>query len=382
MSLPSDLEISCGNCHHAFKVTVWETVNTRDRQLRDAFLQGNLNVFECPSCGTSGMVPIPVLYHDMDHRLMVCVYESPRVASPEKESDPALLKAMGGLGTEMVYADGFAEARYALSRLDDSDAFDRLKREHPDWSTGKVSAGVFRFHYEQFKKQSSAPAALPDSLTWHIIGSIAASAVKRRILGGQYIRFRRYLGCYLEAFEVGAVLGYCYRDRLVSFAKLFSPPGRETEIISFVRERARRQLEDCPGDPQSFVEISMLAEENRIKKNWRESGSSESQVAFLDRHHKIPIETALENLCLSFYTGVGLGSAFPDLTENFWKTEHEYAVTAEEWLKNYKRGIVDSKVPPEPVTLAQRQEQLRLEVEAFVRKAQPDLMSELGMQAG
>jgi CpXC protein len=165
MSLPSETKISCEKCGHVFKATIWQSVDTGDKQLSEAFLRGDVNVLTCPQCGVSGFSQTPVLYHDLERQLMVWVYDSSLTSNPEERTDPKFAQVNRALGGETIYADGFAEARYALSRLDDSDAFDRLKREHPDLSAGEMYAEVFRFHFEQ-AKQGSPPRPIEKEIEY------------------------------------------------------------------------------------------------------------------------------------------------------------------------------------------------------------------------
>ena len=109
------------------------------------------------------------------------------------------------------------------------------------------------------------------SLIDEIAHSIIAPAAKRRFFSAPYLPFRRYLGCYEEAFEIGVVLGYAFRDRLTTFAKLFSEPGRELELITFMQELAQQRLAEV-GEAKTFFQLAMFAEEARIRADWQESG--------------------------------------------------------------------------------------------------------------
>jgi hypothetical protein len=235
------------------------------------------------------------------------------------------------------------------------------------------------------------------SIIWEIAHSIAAPAVTKRFLFfAPGIPFQRYLGCYQEAFEVGVVLGYAFRNRLITFAKLFAESNHEEELITFMQELARQRLRETQK-PETFFQLGMLAEESRIKANWQKSGTDGVPIDFLQRHYRVPLEQACNNLHVSVSTGIGFGSAFPEPTEQMWKVEHEYPMSREEWEKRrtdpkYRTektfGRLTAKQvkeihtaePPESVTLAKRQEQLLSHVELFISGARPDLLHEFKAQ--
>ncbi len=237
------------------------------------------------------------------------------------------------------------------------------------------------------KGMAKGPSRSKLSLMDHIVGSLTEPAVKRRFFGRPYLRFRRYLGCYLEAFEFGVVLGYAFRDKLTSFAKLLSQPahGEEfsAELMPLIQRNARALVAGQGGEPQSFVHLSMLAEEERIKAAWREHGVGQAQVGFMEKHYEIPVEIAYRNLAGAVTAGLGFGSVFPELAERLWKAEHEYPVSREEWSAAKKLGIVasDSEEPPPSITLARRQEEILAQLASFVMTTRPELMSELGIRA-
>ncbi len=236
------------------------------------------------------------------------------------------------------------------------------------------------------------------SLIWEVAYSISVRAAKKRFFFfAPHVPFQRYLGCYQEAFEVGVVLGYAFRNRLATFAKLFSEPGREQELIAFMQELAQRRLTEV-GDAENFFSLSMAAEEGRIRADWRESGITEGQIEHLRRHFKMPLKTASSNLHVAVSIGIGFGSAFPEQTEKLWKAGHEYLLDPDRWarVRHDPRYLMEETFgpltaeqvegfqrdePPESVTLAKRQEQLLSQVELFVSRARPELLPQFMMRS-
>src|ERR1039457_2010356 len=108
-----------------------------------------------------------------------------------------------------------------------------------------------RTRYEVLCSASSWSGARP-SLIDEVTDSVVAPAVKKRFLSAPYVPIRRYLGCYQVAFENGVVLGYAFGDRLTTFARLFSQPGREQELTTFMQGLAETMLAKC-REAETFI---------------------------------------------------------------------------------------------------------------------------------
>lgn len=67
-------EIPCPVCGSYFTANLYATINVSlDPLLKVEFLNGQINRVTCPNCKEEGLVPIPLLYHDMDNHIMVFV---------------------------------------------------------------------------------------------------------------------------------------------------------------------------------------------------------------------------------------------------------------------------------------------------------------------
>lgn len=54
------------------EITVWNSITVKDSvDLKQDLLRGNLNMFHCPSCRHTALMPTPMLYHDEEKRLMI-----------------------------------------------------------------------------------------------------------------------------------------------------------------------------------------------------------------------------------------------------------------------------------------------------------------------
>ena len=72
MSLNLKQNVKCPKCSQMSEVTVWNSITVKDSEdLKHDLLTGKVNMFRCPSCSYSALMPTPMLYHDEDKRLMI-----------------------------------------------------------------------------------------------------------------------------------------------------------------------------------------------------------------------------------------------------------------------------------------------------------------------
>ena len=72
MSINTKQSVKCPKCGQLGDVTVWNSITVRDSEdLKSDLLAGKVNIFRCPSCGQTGLMPAPLLYNDEDKRLMI-----------------------------------------------------------------------------------------------------------------------------------------------------------------------------------------------------------------------------------------------------------------------------------------------------------------------
>jgi hypothetical protein len=211
--------------------------------------------------------------------------------------------------------------------------------------------------------------ALIDTFVYTIMNP----AAKKPFFGEPYVPFQRYLGCYQILFETGVILGYAFRDKLPTFAKLFSEAGREEDAIAFIQEIALSawcQVEE----PKSFLVFGMEAEKARIKAQYE--NMTEEQI----NQQRLPMNFVFKQLQLAVTTGIGFGSAFPDLTEQLWHDQYEQTVGSDDWTRLMKAGLDIPEEPPSPMSLSDKQGQLRSIVEQYVSEARPDLLPQFQAQ--
>lgn len=72
MSLNSKQNIKCPTCGQLHEITIWNSITVKDSpDLKQDLLHGKVNIFNCPSCSHRALMPVPLLYHDEEKRLMI-----------------------------------------------------------------------------------------------------------------------------------------------------------------------------------------------------------------------------------------------------------------------------------------------------------------------
>ena len=67
-------KIKCVNCGQKFKVGLYHSINaTINPELKAKIKKGEINVFPCPKCGALHKISAPLLYNDMEKKVMVSV---------------------------------------------------------------------------------------------------------------------------------------------------------------------------------------------------------------------------------------------------------------------------------------------------------------------
>src|SRR4051812_41244309 len=143
MSTFNDIDISCEQCGHEFRGTVWTAVNAKqDPELKDLLIGGELNMVMCPECAHVSFHENFLLYQDPDDELVAYVHpvkeegradelraamlegfrQAQEVFEPEKRKDYEPLLFFGLTSLEQFVRD-------ELSRIDQSDVAAALCRE-------------------------------------------------------------------------------------------------------------------------------------------------------------------------------------------------------------------------------------------------------------
>lgn len=72
MSINFKQQIKCPKCAQMAEINVWSSITVEDsKDLKEELLKGKINIFKCPSCSAQALLPVPLLYHDKDKKLMI-----------------------------------------------------------------------------------------------------------------------------------------------------------------------------------------------------------------------------------------------------------------------------------------------------------------------
>ncbi len=97
MGLKMMQTIRCPECGAEHDFSVWNSVNvTVDPALKDKVKSGDIFHYVCPECNNAVEVIYPLLYHDMDAKLMIYY-------APDAEALENAQKAFGDVKTEAGY---------------------------------------------------------------------------------------------------------------------------------------------------------------------------------------------------------------------------------------------------------------------------------------
>lgn len=67
-----NIELVCPECKEKFQADVYTSINVQmDKNIKNKVLNGTFFDFECTYCHKNFNVPYPVLYHDMDRKLLL-----------------------------------------------------------------------------------------------------------------------------------------------------------------------------------------------------------------------------------------------------------------------------------------------------------------------
>lgn len=196
-----------------------------------------------------------------------------------------------------------------------------------------------------------------------------------KLFGERYITCARYLGCYEQAFESGAVLGHAFSGRLATFALLFCDPGREQELADWMRQAAQEHFIGR-GEPKNFFDLAMCYEQSRSEDVWRNAGTPEGEIERLIISFKVPIKDAFGRLQVAMTTGIGFGNLYPVQTEEMWKSAYETPGDPEKLEMLRRAGLSIEEKTQVPLPIAQQREKLMSFVKLFVATARPDLLPE------
>lgn len=83
MSINTQETVKCPKCGQLNEITVWNSISAKNEpDLKADILSRKINIFTCPSCGQTALMPSQLLYSDPDRKLMI--YFAPCADPTEK----------------------------------------------------------------------------------------------------------------------------------------------------------------------------------------------------------------------------------------------------------------------------------------------------------
>lgn len=72
MSIKRNSEIECPRCGSNKEVVVWSSINVQlNLEAKEELLEGKVNLFHCDICCCEQVIPVDLLYHDMEKEFCV-----------------------------------------------------------------------------------------------------------------------------------------------------------------------------------------------------------------------------------------------------------------------------------------------------------------------
>jgi hypothetical protein len=91
-------QIRCPNCNTPLQAIIEQLIDVgMDPMAKSRLLSGNFNFIQCPTCGYSGQLATPIVYHDPEKELLL-TFMPVEIAIPKEEQE----KAIGALINQVI----------------------------------------------------------------------------------------------------------------------------------------------------------------------------------------------------------------------------------------------------------------------------------------
>ncbi|MBA3963224.1 MAG: hypothetical protein H0X40_15175 [Chthoniobacterales bacterium] len=218
------------------------------------------------------------------------------------------------------------------------------------------------------------------SLLGYLAHEIIAPVTRKGLFAGRYVSFAEYLSHAQLLYELTAILGYMYRDKLEKFATLFSEPGRQADLAAFLAtgSSVADRVAGLADEPKDVYDLFFESEGTKLMKAMQKGGATQfSDWSDLPKvwRLKLPIKLYFEHLCMTALEGIQLGSQYPEMTERLFSYRRDPA----EWSAAYQFGLDIGPSAPETVPLPERQSEAKALIRPYVERVHPNLLADLGL---
>lgn len=233
---------------------------------------------------------------------------------------------------------------------------------------------------------SKATDSPENQLVAYLAGFLLGPFVRRGLLLGRWVPLGQCVVAAQVAYETGALLGYRFRDRMPVFAKLFSEPGRETELSTFLTESARAEMSSREGEWTTFFDLRWEEDVAHAMAAMRRACRTELTDTYdffkIAGERVRPDPTLFGWLQTVTAKGIGLGCGLPQLTEKLWRNSHELPKGEEElrmWELWRAQGLNLPETPPGPESLQEAQARAVSYIVPYISRHWPEMLKELGL---
>ena len=95
--MENKIELVCPECNEKFNVDIFTSINVQmDKDMKNRVLSGKLFDMECTHCHSKFHIPYPVLYHDMEKKLLIQFTEEKELEPIKKICQPSVPVAVSG----------------------------------------------------------------------------------------------------------------------------------------------------------------------------------------------------------------------------------------------------------------------------------------------
>jgi hypothetical protein len=206
------------------------------------------------------------------------------------------------------------------------------------------------------------------SLIAYIASELSLPIIRQSWLRGTYVRALELMSCAQCVFETGTVLGWTFRNKMPLFVQLFSEPGREADVLEYLRNKAADRLAASGQEPSSFWDLYGRPEVTRRFGDLNGLLNSAKVKVWL----KAP--DLWSQLAVVTSEGIGFGSTYADIAERL--LEHQIDQVA--WKDARSQGLDLPFLPPNYSPKERRSQALSL-VKPYVAGKRPDLQEALGL---
>ncbi len=209
-----------------------------------------------------------------------------------------------------------------------------------------------------------------------LVAEYLGRMVEKKFLGGKFVRVGPMLTVGVFLFEMGAILGYAFRDRLQVFALPFAAKDDGPDAVERMSALGKKAYAASRPEAKTLNELVMVwqmrqEDASLPHEHW-------PQWFMAQGNEKLDVEVAFQTSVMFGVAGAGFGAEFPDAFEALYAKSYA-SDDPETWREAHKYGVVDTAEQPELVPLGDRVTEAKEGFAEFCQEYFPQLMEPLGL---